>query len=198
VISYIVSVYDRVRSLRACLASIDANQEDKELLVCCNSTLPGDIEACELVSAQFGAVVHSTGFSCDNCYDSANLIAPKATGDWVCFPSDDSLYVEGFSSIMLETADRFKADLVYCDCVYRQSEGTYKSGGGARRWPAYSVLDVQPRMCCIDKTTFILRRELFKGFPPHEKNFLDGALIDQLVAQDVRYAKAPGILAVHQ
>jgi len=193
VISYIVSVYDRVALLRACLASIDANQGngDKEILVCCNSTLPGDIEGCELVSAQFGAVVHSTGFSCDNCYDSANLIAPKADGDWLCFPSDDSLYVADFQRLMIQTAVRAQADLVYCDMVY-------KCGSEANGWKPYSVLSSEPRMGKIDKTNFIVRRELFTEFPPHPRNWRDGALIEKLVAQDIRCVKAPGVLVVHQ
>jgi len=81
--------------------------------------------------------------------------------------------------------------LVYCDCIYRQDPLVGS-------WPAYRLLDAAPMMGRIDKTNFIVRRELFKGFPPHPKGWCDGALIEQLIAQGVKHAKAPGILVLHQ
>jgi hypothetical protein len=50
----------------------------------------------------------------------------------------------------------------------------------------------------IDKTNFIIRRELFKGFPPHRRNWRDGALIEQAIRDGAKPAKAPGVLVVHQ
>jgi hypothetical protein len=141
---------------------------------------------------EFDAKVMNTGLMwAKNCYDSANIAAKSATGEWLCFPSDDSLYVCKFSEIMLEEAAKNNADLVYCDCVYRQD----KAVGS---WPNYQVLNTQPKMGRIDKTCFIVKRELFSGFPPHPKGWQDGALIEQLVAQGVRHVKASGILVVHQ
>ncbi len=192
-ISFIVSVFDRPHVLNACLASLSVQQDYHEILICGNHTDDSMLVACGLIADRYGLKVEKTGLAgCKTCYESANMVAPHARGDWLCFPSDDSLYVQGFSRIMLDTAEREKADLVYCDCVYR-------SGPTANQaWPSYSVLNVQPRMGKIDKTCFILRASLFDGFPPHPRDWRDGALIEQLVRDGVRHAKAPGILVVHQ
>jgi len=191
VISYIVSVYDRMKMLNACLASIDANPEMKEVFVCCNSTSSSDMALCGTITSRYHGAMERTGFDTDDCYKSANLIAPKADGDWLCFPSDDSLYVADFQKIMIDTAVRKQADLVYCDVLY-------KCGSEVNGWKPYTVLDAMPRMGKIDKTNFIIRRELFKGFPPHPKNWRDGALIEQAIRDGAKHAKAPGVLVVHQ
>lgn len=191
-ISYIVSVYDRPQFLNACLASLVVQDGPYEILICGNHKDDGMLIACGLIADQYGLKVEKTGIAgCENCYESANLISPGAKGEWLCFPSDDSLYVCKFSEIMLATAERENADLVYCDCVYRQD----KSIGS---WPSYQVLNTQPRLGRIDKTCFIVKRELFPGFQPHSKGWRDGALIEKLVMQGVRHAKAPGVLVIHQ
>jgi len=190
-ISYIVSVYDRMDSLNACLESIAANPEMKEVFVCCNSTRPFDMALCSTATCRYHGKMERTGFDADDCYKSANLVAPNADGDWLCFPSDDSLYVADFQRIMIETAVRTQADLVYCDMVY-------KCGSEQNDWKPYTVLDAMPRMGRIDKTNFIIRRELFKGFPSHRRNWRDGALIEQVIRDGAKPAKAPGILVVHQ
>ncbi len=190
-ISYIVSVYDRWRLLNASLASIAANEADKEILVCCNCTDDAAIEDCRAVCERYGASYHLTGFEADNCYDSANKVALLSNGDWLCFASDDSLYVADFQKVMIGTAVREKADLVYCDCVY-------KCGSEVNGWKPYSLLESEPRMGKIDKTNFIIRRELFKGFPPHPRNWRDGALIEQVIRDGAKPAKAPGVLCIHQ
>jgi hypothetical protein len=171
--------------LNACIASLEVQDELKELIVCHNG--PGDPW---IRTSHCGLVLKTGRAGAKTCYESAAMAADRALGDWLCFPSDDSLYVQGFSRIMLETAEREKADLVYCDCVYHRPD--------APHWKPYTVLNVEPRMGKIDKTCFILRRKLFKGFPPHPKGWSDGALIEQLVRDGVRYAKAPGVLVVHQ
>ena len=187
-ISFIVSVFDRPQFLNACLASLNVQTHRGSMTVCANSRNSDTLNACKLVCIYFDANYRETGQSCDNCYDSANLAARETTGEWLCFPSDDSLYVCGFTEIMLAEARRTAAGLVYCDCVYRREPP----------WKAYTVLDVEPRMGRIDKTCFIMRRELFKGFPPHPKGWCDGALVEQLVRDGVKTAKAPGVLVLHQ
>ena len=192
VISYIVSAYDRVDSLVACLASLDTQDGEKEVFVCDNG--PGSISlerGIPSVAIDYAVAYEWTGPTCHSCYDSANKIAPLADGDWLCFPSDDSLYVADFQKIMIETAVRTQADLVYCDMVY-------KCGSEVNGWKPYTVLESEPRMGKIDKTNFIIRRELFKGFPPHPKNWRDGALIEQAIRDGAKHAKAPGILCIHQ
>lgn len=191
-ISYIVSVLDRPHFLNACLASLAVQQFTKEVIVCVNGLGPVTIEDCRMLGMRYGARVMETGnMGALDCYDSANMATGEASGDWLCFPSDDSLYVMDFSRIMLDTARLTASGLVYCDCVYRQEPAK-------GRWPPYQVLDVRPHQGRIDKTTFILRRDLFHGFPSHPKGHRDGALIEELMRAGVRHAKAPGVLVVHQ
>ncbi len=191
-ISYIVSSLNRGASLNACLASLAVQSHMADLVVCCNS-IDAEIYAdIERVTSRYGWHTEKTGWAgARECYESANMVAGSMKGGWLCFPSDDSLYVADFSKIMLWTAMKQNAELVYCDCVYRQD-------ATKGEWPAYSVLSTHPNIGRIDKTCFILRRELFKGFPPHPRGWSDGALIEQLVRDGVRHAKAPGILVVHQ
>ncbi len=92
---------------------------------------------------------------------------------------------------MIQTAVAKQADLVYCDMVYR-------CGTEINNWGPYTVLVSEPRIGKIDKTNFIIRRELFKGFPPHPRNWCDGAMIEQAIRDGAKAAKAPGVLCVHQ
>jgi hypothetical protein len=185
VISFIISVYDRIDMLNACLATLEMQAESKEIIICHNG--PGDPW---IRMPHCGMVLKTGRAGANSCYESAEMAAKQVLGDWLCFPSDDSLYVKDFSRIMLETAEREKADLVYCDCIYRQDpdKGDWR----------YSVLETQPKMGAIDKTCFIVKRDLFDGFPPHPRDWRDGALIEQLIRDGARHAKAPGVLVVHQ
>ncbi len=199
-ISYVVSACDRPEMLRACVASLAAQGGEKQICV----TLNGDkeqsrlnVEAVHKMNAMFS---YTSAYS-DNAYDAALVFIETrgpmgkpfnpVKGDWLCFPSDDSLYVADFGKIMIETAVRERADLIYCDMIYKQ--GSESSG-----WKPYSLLESEPRMGRIDKTNFIIRRELFKGFPPHPRNWRDGALIEQVIRDGAKPAKAPGVLCVHQ
>jgi hypothetical protein len=91
---------------------------------------------------------------------------------------------------MIGTAVAKQADLVYCNCVYKVGSEPNPN------WPPYSVLNAEPRIGRIDKTNFIIRRELFKGFPKHR--YPDGAMIEQAIRDGAKPAKAPGVLCVHQ
>lgn len=191
-ISFIVSVVDRMGSLRACLASLAVQAPPFEIIVCCNSTDDAVNEECERISDSFGGRMLRTGdMGAKSCYESAEIAVHYAKGEWVCFPSDDGLTVEHFSAIMLETAHQSGADLVYCDMVYRQHPN-------AGSWSPYRVMTVEHRIGRMDKSNFILKRSLFAGFPPHPFDWRDGALIEKLVKDGVRFAKAPGVLVVHQ
>ncbi len=199
-ISYIVSACDRPGMLRACVASLAVQEGEKQICV----TLNGDKEQSRLnIEAvhKMNAMFSYTATYSDNAYDAALVFIETrgpmgkpmnpVKGDWLCFPSDDSLYVADFGKIMIEAAVREMADLVYCDMIYKQ--GSESSG-----WKPYSILESEPRMGKIDKTNFIIRRELFKGFPPHPRNWRDGALIEQVIRDGAKAAKAPGILVLHQ
>ncbi len=186
-ISFIVSCYGRTLDLEACVATLRTQGLDTEILICDNDPA---LRAESFIGT--AKIIPTGSRGCSNCYESANMVAQMVSGDWLCFPSHDSLYVQGFSRIMLDAAILQKADLVYCDCCY--SVGSENNP----QWRRYSVLESQPRMGRIDKTSFIVKRELFKGFPPHPKGWSDGALIEQLVRDGVKHAKAPGVLVVHQ
>jgi hypothetical protein len=118
-----------------------------------------------------------------NCYESANLLATVAKGDYLCFPSDDNYYVPQFLELMLAQ----DADLIYCDMVYDPRGGT-----------EYRVVPVEPALNVIDKGGFLIRREQFQPFPWEESPvYADGMLVEQLVATGLSHAKAPGVLWVH-
>lgn len=176
--------------LNACLASLHVQTVPGQLIVTCNATVPETTQACWNLCELYGARYLPTGYDgALNCYQAANLAHKHAYGDWLCFPSDDSLYAFEFAEIMLDAAG--DADLVYCDCVYRQDPEKGK-------WPKYKILETRPNLGMIDKTTFIVRRELFAGFPRHEHDWCDGALIDELIAAGAKAVKAPGALVIHQ
>ncbi len=183
-ISFIVSACDHPRELDCCLASLRV--QGGEIVVCDNGLLSDAKIHFDGAKRLFTGVAGAR-----NCYESANMVYAEAAGEWLCFPSDDSMYVARFADIMLSRAEKTGAGLVYCDCVYAL-------GSEQNHWPNYTVLDSSPRMGRIDKTCFIVRRELFTGFPPHPQNYRDGALIEELVRSGVKHAKAPGVLVVHQ
>ncbi len=196
-ISFIVSAYDRPKSLRACLGSLSAQTEPHELIVCCNSLQQCQIDMHRKVCEEFDAKLYLTGrWGATCCYSSAEMIVDRgyAHGDWLAFPSDDSLYVGRFSEIMLRAARENRWDLVYCNMVYDSPMPLSNYH--------YGDLDVQPRLGRIDKTGFLLRREWFKKFPGKNPTGsfadCDGKLIRDLVDKGIKHGKAPGRLAVHQ
>ncbi len=189
-ICFIVSTYQRPEVLEACLATLRIQPEPRRIIVADNSmAFVGENQS---VCQHFGAMHVHLAYS--SPYEAANWVVGNCNikQPWLCFPSDDGLTFAGFSEIMLHEAERSQtAGLIYCDCVYRQDPLV----GG---WPAYKLLDAAPTMGRIDKTNFIVKRELFKGFPPHPNGWCDGALVEQLVRDGVTCAKAPGVLLVHQ
>lgn len=116
-----------------------------------------------------------------DCYFAAERAVPQTVGEYLGFPSDDNYYVPGFLDLMMKKS----ADLIYCDMVY-----------DPRYCGKWAAIDCQPRLGYIDKGGFLLRRELFKGFPSDHK-LADGLMINQLVAAGITHAKAPGLLFIH-
>lgn len=173
-----------------CLAALRLqvlNSEfDIEMHVADNSDdeiISGDIvEIC----SQFDANYYKCGGK--SCYDSATKVAKKIEVDWLCFASSDCYYVPMFSMIMLEVAVRCKSDLVYCNMLYDPR----LHGRGI-----YSVLETFPEFRWIDKGGFIIKAFRFKGFPPHELDWRDGALVESFVKKGYRLDKAKGVLVVH-
>ena len=105
-ISYIVSCHNRPKELLCCLASLRLQESPREILVCDNSSDGHYRDQCRAVcTVGIGGIQYLDtwrGKESDICYHSPEYLG--ATGDWLCFPSDDSYYVPMFSKIMLAAA----------------------------------------------------------------------------------------------
>ena len=78
-ISFIVSVYDRVPSLNACLASLRAQSGDHEIIVCANHDNPDKLRAAFERSVPLGRIGQ-----------------PDDLEGAICFlSSDDAAYITG-------------------------------------------------------------------------------------------------------
>lgn len=191
--SFIVSAFDKPDQLCSLLYALKVQTEqDFEVIVCDNSP-----NRCNLAPvAKMGncgapqfRYVH-TGPTCCNCYQSANLAAAEdAHGDYLCFPSCDGWYTPTFLADMLRPG----VDLTYCDMLYDPR-------GDTQTPQRYRVIDVMPKLGCIDKGGFLIRRDKFQPFPwkePSGEVFADGMLIERLIASGVTHAKVPGVLFAH-
>ncbi len=208
-ISFVVSAYDRPKALRACLATIGAQTEPYEVIVCCNSLQQEQIDMHREVCEEFAAFAQRFELPCEGarllctgrmgaqcCYSSAEMVIDRGHvhGDWLVFASDDSLYVGRFTEIMLRAARTHQWDLVYCDMDYDSPMPLSDYH--------YGLLKVTPQMGRIDKTGFMLRRQWFKKFPGKNPagswSMCDGRLIEELMEREIPHGHAGGILVVHQ
>lgn len=192
-LAFIVNTCNDPLALSCCLASIKLQKLNREctigVYVIDNSSselMAANIkEVCRMFCAEY--ISYETK---DSCYTVSEMLlgTDLVKEDFICFASSDGYYVPGFTQIMLEVVNRLGSDLVYCNCLYDPR----LHGRGL-----YSVLDTLPEMRWIDKTCFIIRRSLFKGWPPHEKDWRDGALVEAWVKKGYRLDKAKGVLVVH-
>jgi len=185
--SFIMSAYDQPEHLILALYSLKLQTEKNfEVIVCDNSPDQRNGLACNYVADSRIRYLW-TGQTCGNCYESANVGAREAKGDFFCFPSCDNYYVPQFLEIMLRM--RGVANLIYCDMLYDP------------RWTKnqYTVVDVQPKVGYIDKGGFLIHSHFFQPFPylRSAKGEADGLLAQDLVGSGVSHAKAPGVLWVH-
>jgi hypothetical protein len=71
----------------------------------------------------------------------------------------------------------------------------------ARLTGKYALLRQEPREGVIDKTAFLLRRDLFTGFPGKPVGDApancDGKLVEQLVSAGVVHGKVDEVLLFH-
>ena len=198
-VTYIVSAYDRPQALRCCLASIQLQiDDDFECVVADNGLQRYQGEHARIVAelrdqrfSHVSTAWHSTTPAWD-CYWSAEWIMKHGgtTGEFICLPSDDSYYVPLFQEAMLAEARACDLSLVYCDMLYdRRGHGKYH------------VKAVAPRVCEIDKTCFMLKRNSWIGFPnkpqqPISSN-CDGEMIVELVSRGIRHGRVAEPLVVH-
>lgn len=200
-VTYVVSAYDRPDSLAVCLWSLKVQTaRDFECLIADNAIDVG-------IAARHQGVVAALndkrfrhistvgkGKARDASYGSADwMVEYEARGEWLCFPSDDSYYVPQFQALMLGAAQPNAWDLVYCDLLY-----------DPRLAGRYAVLIASPQVCSIDKTNFMLRRDVWTGFlTPLDPNDLgdrtctDGLMIERLVRKGIRHGRVEQTLCVH-
>jgi hypothetical protein len=197
-VTYIVSTYDRPRSLRMTLASLQVQTDtDFEVIVADNNPTTEwtrNWSVVDLLQDNRFKHFHTANYANSpgwDCYHSAEWVGNEiASGDYICCPSDDSYYVPVFQETMLAKARAEDLGLVYCDMLYDR-----RIGG------KYSVLNVQPRSCAIDKTGFMVRRDCWIGFPTKPQTLssscCDGEMIEELVRRGVRHGKVEECLVVH-
>jgi hypothetical protein len=133
-------------------------------------------------SVENGLVLHGCYFA------SEYAVEHFATGEFVSFPSDDSIYSLYYAEKLLRLADEKDLELTYCDLVM---DGPNDGG----------VLSCAAQCCLIDKTNFILKRNRFIPWPGKHPtgggSCSDGALIDELVGQGIRHGKVGHPLCIH-
>jgi hypothetical protein len=175
--SFIVSAFDRPDALACLLYALKIQTEpDFEVIVTCNAPMRPPLE-----DDRFS--YHGTMLR--DCYESANHGATIATGEYLCFPSDDGYYAPRFLELMLKHGNG--ADLIYCNCVY--------DGHGCE----CGFMDTAPVCGRIDKGGFLLRRSLFTGFegPFGVDRAADGNLIEDLVRKGASHRKVEIVGWVH-
>lgn len=185
-LAFIVNAYENPLEVRCCVSSLllqwPSETYNTQVHVADNSNKTAAVAA---VCSSLNVYWHQTE---GHCYTASEQVASKIEADYLCFASSDGYYVPGFSSIMLETAMRTNADLVYCNVLYDPR----LHGRGI-----YSVLDSFPEIRWIDKTNFIVKASCFRGWPAHPQMWCDGQFVENLVASGAKIAKAKGILVVH-
>jgi glycosyltransferase involved in cell wall biosynthesis len=187
-ISFIVSVFERIPMLNVMMECLDVQTvRPHEIIVCDNSLDRMTNLSIENICYKHAATHLYTGKEgARNSYESANIAARRATGEWLCFPSHDDYYVPSFSQSMLDHASNNRCDLVYCDFLINH-----------HRLPVYDVLRSEPIRGYSAKAGFIIRKDKFTGFVDTDNFCSDGISIEQWIASGVSHGKAPGVLYVH-
>lgn len=187
-VTFIVSCYDRPLALRLCLSSLVLQTEREWEAIVCDNSKDHAVQARHYGFSLMDPRIRYVHTNAIDSYYSAEMVIGEATGDFVAFPSDDSFYTCHYLKKMLWMADNHNLELVYSDIVM---DGP-TSGG---------VLSCEARVCMIDKTNFLLKRERFIPFPAKNPEGMgscsDGELIDELVRQGIRHGKVPHPICVH-
>ena len=193
-VAFIITHYDRKLALRNCLLSLKLQTFADWKGIVVDNGHPRQSPSTRYTAQQEGfdycytrPETTITGAIHTHSLYKATEIGVKLTeSEWLCFPNDDSYYCPWFLERMLRAAEANQWDLVYCDFV---------AGSALGHWTMQS----SPRLCCIDKTCFILKREWFRGFPATAENYpqADGLMIEDLVKRGIRHGRVPEVLCVH-
>lgn len=197
-ISFVVSAFGNFSVLRTCLSSLlNQTMQDFEIIVCDNDP-ESDQEymAAEIArmdpTIRYEWTADRTAVTPPGCrhrrclYTAAEIGAARATGEFLCFPNADSYYAPVFAGRMLRAAEACHFDLVYSDFVSGRPECKYVA------------MESQPRQTKIDKTSFVLRRSSFFGFPDKEQyEQADGMMIERLVLAGISRRRVAECLVFH-
>lgn len=190
-ISYIVSTYSRPEALRSVIASILA-QTVKEIEIVVTEAWPEPAETIteDLLSSAMcrtaglhsysPALLYTPGQSWPVAANSV-VMAGVATGDYLCFPSDDSYYPPAWTARMLSSPEPLRL----CDC-YMETLGS----GVMHR------INAAPELGYGIKGGFILRRDVFKPFFTGDQcaAVADALLLEDLVKSGVAWSKPDNLL----
>ena len=196
-VTYVVSAFDRPRALRCVLASLQLQTDENfEVIVADNGRGIDNLNTVEQFDDDPRFIWHDTrnnSIPSWDCYWSAEKAVERyAKGEWLVFPSDDSYYVPVFQEAMLSHARANDLQLVYCDMLYDR-----------RFMGRYSVMPARPSVGGIDKTSFMVRRDVWIGFPSKPQgpvptsSCADGEMIETLVKRGVRHGRVEEVLVVH-
>lgn len=126
-----------------------------------------------------------------DCYWSAEWAVSTLPliSTWLCCASDDSYYCPEFVERMTDVPPEI--DLVYCDILYD------------RRWAGWrKVMPSAPIEGSIDKTSFIVRRSRWIGFPDKRDGVrgtanADGRAVEEMARREYRMRHIPEPLVIH-
>ncbi len=195
-VTFLVNSYDKPTNLWCSLGSlIQQTDPDWEAVVLLNHPDSGvRLEHKWVVDAMddkrlITADSYKPRLSWD-CYWSCEWAVDQglAKGDWICCASDDGYYVPEF----VEEMTKSDKDLVLCDALMRKH-----IGNGSRR-----LVNILPKCGHVDKTTFMVRREKWIGFPNKNQDMqgpsnADGMAVETMVKLGYSWDKIHLPLVVH-
>jgi hypothetical protein len=170
--SFIVSTFQRSSSLHVVLASLAEQREARfEVIVADNSVGREHVQGTRTVVHEFNKPFFKY-LRCNKaswCLAS-NQAASQATGEYLCFPSDDSYYPPDWLIQML----RVNTDLILSNAWVE----TLGSG-----W--YHFWEQKPTIGRTLKEGFLIRRSLFPGFFHGEQShaIADALLLEKIAAR---------------
>lgn len=165
-ITYIVSAFNRPVMLPVCLWSIKGQtHQDLEVIVTDNSEDPATVKLhkqaiVDLKDKRFTHLSTARKIKVSDPYWSAEYaIKTLARGRWLAFPCDDTYLMPQFAERMLRHAQRERSDFVWCRWPVVGQEA---AGNQVHPDVGYGVWDI--KLHRTPKTSFIVRRSVFKGF----------------------------------
>jgi len=197
-LTFLLSAFNRPTSLWMSLGSlINQTREDWECVILMNNPSPmiafahqDVVEAISDPRITLLNTSHPDRPEWDSYWAADFYLDSHPTAPWIAFPSDDTYYMPEFAATLLTHTPA--SDLVHCDMIFdARTMGT----------PARVLLRTSPQIGGIDKTGFIVRRSVWKGFQSKPStpgpSVSDGATVEFLARSGARITHVPQPLAVH-